>query len=340
MTPALSLILVAYNSLTDLQRCLSSIDQQQDFAAEELEIIVVDNHGHDGVSDWLSATYPTVILLPNPANTGYAGGNNLGLARATGQWVLFLNPDTYLAPGCLARLMATAHAHPTAFLNPKLLNPNGTVNACGNECHYTGITTCRGLNQPANRYTTLEAVPLLSGAALMAPTAAVRALGGFDERFFMYFEDADLSFRARLAGHPLLCEARAEITHFYRLGLSPQKFYYLERNRLLTFRKNFSQRTWRQLLPGLLLTEALTWAFALRGVPYLRARVRTYAWLWQHQRQLASPVYAPGLDDTDLLAGSSLALPIDQLMPGRLGTFVNTILTGFYRFLAPAWLKR
>ncbi|HEY0110835.1 MAG TPA: glycosyltransferase family 2 protein [Fibrella sp.] len=336
--PLLSIVLVSYNSLADLQRCLPSIATQTGVHPADIEIILVDNHHHDGVAEWLPSAWPNVILLTNPSNTGYAGGNNMGLTRATGQWVLFLNPDTVLAPDCLHYILATAQQNVTAFLNPKLLNPDGSINACGNQFHYTGITTCRGLNRPSSEYTTIEPVSLLSGAALMAPAAAVRQLGGFDERYFMYFEDADLSLRARQAGYQLLCDARAEITHYYRLGMSPQKFFYLERNRLLTFRKVLQTNTWRQLLPGLLLTELLTWAFALRGLPYLQARVRTYTWLWQHRHTTQSPNSV--LSDATLLADATTALPIEQLMPGQLGALINLPLTRLYRWLAPKWLKK
>ncbi|WP_198175306.1 glycosyltransferase family 2 protein [Spirosoma telluris] len=138
----LSIIIVSYNSRVDLARCLPTLFSQQ--TQDSFEVIVVDNHGTDGVATELLTQYPQVRLIQNLANTGYAGGNNLGLAQAKGHWVLFLNPDTELWPGCLERLMTTARQYPSALITPKLLNPDGTINACGNQMQYTGITTCRG----------------------------------------------------------------------------------------------------------------------------------------------------------------------------------------------------
>lgn len=108
------------------------------------------------------------------------------------------------------------------------------VNACGNEMHYTGITSCRGLGMPTEAFTGLHEVPLVSGAAFIARRGLLNNLGQFDELFFMYHEDTDVSLRARSRGHRILCAASAVVTHHYELQMSPTKFYYLERNRLLT----------------------------------------------------------------------------------------------------------
>ncbi|RYF72344.1 MAG: glycosyltransferase family 2 protein [Cytophagaceae bacterium] len=334
----LTIIIVSYASLTDLHRCLPSILQQQ--VSFTFQLVIVDNHGHDGVASFIKQDYPDIMLLSNPANTGYAGGNNLGLRHSEGQWVLFLNPDTELHTGMLQQLFQTAQAHPRALINPKLVNPDtATINACGNQMQYTGITTCRGLNKPSSTYTGLTAVPLLSGAALLAPTAIVRELGGFDETYFMYFEDADLSLRARLQGFLLLCDQDAVITHYYRLGMNPTKFYYLERNRLLTLRKVLTQRTWQQLIPALLLTELLTWGFALRGLTYLKSRFRTYIWLWQHRQSISQQhltlQQTRQLTDTQLMAGATISIPFEQLVPSPLGKFISAVLSPLYRFLKP-----
>jgi GT2 family glycosyltransferase len=335
--PELSIILVSYDSLADLKRCLPTLLPQAETVS--IELIVVDNHGRDGVADWITAEYPSVQLLPNPTNSGYAGGNNLGLSRASGQWVLFLNPDTELAPDCLDRLMTTARRHPTALITPKLLKPDGRINACGNEMNYTGLTTCRGLDQPASARTALEPVPLLSGAALLAPQAVLQIIGAFNETYFMYFEDTELSMRARLAGFELLCEPAAVITHYYTLGMSASKFYYLERNRLLTLLHLLSKKSCRQLAPALAVTELLMWVYALKGWGYLRARFRTYRYLlrhreaiWAHHRVIQT---TRRITDAQLMKGSLTDLPFGQLMGGPVGRFCTAIARPVYALLRP-----
>ena len=333
----LSIVIVSYNSRADLARCLPTLFEQQTNTL--FEVIVVDNHGHDGVADEVTAHYPQVRLIRNPANTGYAGGNNLGLAQAKGQWILFLNPDTEMWPGCLERLMQTARQHPNALITPKLLNPNGTINACGNQMQYIGITTCRGLNQPASSIRHQHPVPLLSGAAILAPASVLSQIGAFDESYFMYFEDTELSLRARLAGFSLWCDADALITHYYKLGFSPTKFYYLERNRLLTFLTLFSRPTLWRLVPALLLTELLMWGFALRGTAYLKARFQTYHYLYTHRkairqkRRLTQALRT--VPDAHLLRDSLLAIPFEQLTSPGLGRLLDTIIRPVYRLLRP-----
>ncbi|GAB4038037.1 glycosyltransferase family 2 protein [Spirosoma gilvum] len=337
----LTIVIVSYNSRADLARCLPTIYSQSTDAT--VEIIVVDNHGRDGVASFLQTSFPDVLLIKNPANTGYAGGNNLGLAEAKGKCILFLNPDTELWPECLEQLLTTARKHPKALITPKLLNPDGTINACGNQMQYTGITTCRGLNQSADSYKNQQQIPLVSGAALLAPASVLQQIGGFDESYFMYFEDTELSLRARLAGYELWCDADAVITHYYKLGFSPTKFYYLERNRLLTFLTIFSRSTLLSLLPALLLTELLMWGFALRGWRYVRTRFQTYAYLFEnwssirkrhHQTQQLRQV-----SDVDLLQGSLLSLPFDQLVSGKVGRWLDALIRPFYRLLKPGVVR-
>lgn len=338
-SPELSIIVVSYRSLDDVQRLWPTLPEQAELPHE---VLVVDNHGADGVAEWLRAGHTEARVIANPSNTGYAGGNNVGLRHARGTYTLLLNPDTELRAGALPTLLAAARAHPDALITPKLLNPGGTVNACGNAMHYTGIVTCRGLNEPSADWRGLHPAPLLSGAAILARTEVLRALGGLDERYWMYHEDTDLSLRARLAGYRLLCAADAEVTHHYRLGLTPTKYHFLERNRLITLYKALEGRTLRQLAPALLLTELATWVYAVRGLAYLRARAGVYGWLWSHRAELrharAEVQRTRTVSDAELLAGSQVALPLDQLVGPRLRGLLDAPLRAVYTALRPSVL--
>jgi GT2 family glycosyltransferase len=314
--PLLSIILVSYHSQGDLARCLPTIYAQ---TVPSPEIIVVDNAPGDGTADWLAINHPSVRVITNPANTGYAGGNNLGIAQARGEWILILNPDTELHPGSLASLLATAQAHPNALTTPKLLNPDGTINACGLDMHYTGITTCRGLHKAADSYQGLHDVLLISGAAFIARRDILKKLSGFDTSYFMYLEDVDLSLRARLHDYDILCAADVTITHYYNLGMTPKKYYYLERNRLLSLLKSYQKTSLFCLSPALILTEIATWTFGiLKGPAYLRKKLQSYQWLWQNRyhwrterERLQSSRKIP---DTLLLTNTQTLLPFEQLV--------------------------
>ena len=341
---SLSVILVAYRSLNDLERCLPTLYCE---GSEGLEVIVVDNGPDDGTAAWLERTYPHVKRLAADSNGGYSGGNNAGLEAATGEFVLILNPDTELHPGARAELVAAARRHPDALITAKLLQADGTLNACGLQMHYTGVSSCRGLGERAAAHAGVHPVPLLSGAAFIAARKVLKKLGGFAPGYFMYHEDVDLSLRAKLRGYRILCAGDAHVTHHYALSMSPTKFYYLERNRLLTLLRVYEAQTLRRLAPALLLTELLTWAFALlKGPRYLAARARAYSWLWQRRASWRAERRAlqrqRTLTDAQLLVGSLTELPFKQLVSSRrLARFLNRVTRPLYARAAPApgWVR-
>ena len=330
----LSIIIVIYKNLSDLEICLKSISTQEnlEFEYSEIEILVVDNCPEDSENVQIAHKYPWIKVINNPTNTGYAGGNNIGIDKALGKWLLILNPDTILHPEALNALLKTAKANPKALINAKLLNPDGSINACGNILHYTGITTCQGLNEPSKNYQGTQKVSLISGAAFLVQRKIMQALGGFDDLYFMYLEDADLSLRAKLKGYDLLCASDAQITHNYTLGMSSQKFYYLERNRLLMLFKLLTTKTLWLMLPALLLTELATWAFALiKGGAYLKAKLQGYLWLkkqkqvWLSKRKVLQEERL--IPDSMLLKESITALPFGQLMTKGYLSIMLTVLT-------------
>jgi GT2 family glycosyltransferase len=155
----------------------------------------------------------------------------------------------------------------------------------------------------------------------------------------MYFEDTDLSLRARLAGYTLFCDANAEIIHHYRLGMTANKFYYLERNRLLTFLKIFSRKTLLALAPALLFTELITGVFALRNWSFIRSRLKVYAFLWQQRQRIrATRIHVQTTrqrSDRELLKDSSDTLPVGQLASSGLVATMNRALTRIYQLLRP-----
>ncbi len=339
MIPRLSAVIVAYGKAAELEACLASLRAQ---GFEGLEVIVVDNAPREGAHERLMRIHPQLRYLASSTNLGYAGGCNLGLEAARGEFVLFLNPDTQPAPGALEGLVRVGILHPDALFNPLLIGPDGRVNTCGLDMHYTGITSCRGLGTDADDYHGVPPVPLVSGAALFARRAVFGVLGGFDPKFFMYLEDAELSLRARSLGHPLLCATEVRISHAYDLGMSPRKFYYLERNRLLMLFQTLGWRTLLRLLPALLLTELATWSFALlRGPRYLAARFEGYAWILRNRaaiRARRASLGAHTVPDPVVLADTKEALPFDQLVESpRLAALLTALVRPSYHILAPAW---
>jgi hypothetical protein len=215
----LSIIIVSFNARLDLERCLESLRAAP--PATPHEIIVVDNASTDGSVAGAAPFAPAVRVLRNTVNVGFGRGVNQGLAASTAPLVLIMNPDCRLEPGATAAMEAVLDVHERcALVGPRILNPDGSIqgSARGDPDMLTGLfgrtTVLRRLVPflPVARRNVVvdEAigsglasveVDWLSGACMLARRTALEAVGGFDERFFLYWEDADLCRRLRARGY-------------------------------------------------------------------------------------------------------------------------------------------
>ena len=279
-----SVIIVNYNGGEELWHCLASVVSA---APTGSEVIVVDNASTDASAGALERDFPPVRLIRSRTNLGFGGGNNLGAQSARGKFLVFLNPDTRVAEGWLAALLAPFEADPhVGLVTAKVLlaaQPD-RINTCGNTVHLTGLTLCRGMGFPKSAFEKAEEVDAISGAAFAIRRETFDALGGFDDDFFLYLEDTDLSWRARLAGWRCWYAPDSVVFHDYTLRISPRKVFYQERNRYLMLLKNLRWPTLAVLLPALLLAEAVTWGFVLWGDrANLGNKLRAYGWIAAHR---------------------------------------------------------
>jgi GT2 family glycosyltransferase len=278
-----SVVVVSYNSAADLGTCLDAL---MPTLGSSDEAIVYDNASTDRSVEVASAR--GVRVVRSDANHGLGGGANRGAAAGRGQWIVFLNPDTMVEPGWLDALLAPLGEGP-AMATPRivLMDEPGLVDACGNAVHLSGITVCRGYGQPASSFASRDSLLAVSGAAFAIDRVTFDRLGGFDERFFMYLEDTDLSLRAALAGVPIWSVPTSQVRHRHVASFGPQKLYWLERNRYLMLLKVWRGRTLLALLPTLALVELLVWGYALlRGRAALAAKARAWLWLAEHPWRL------------------------------------------------------
>jgi GT2 family glycosyltransferase len=190
----------------------------------------------------------------------------VGFEHATGNYVAVLNPDTTVAADWLQELVLALEGDPSAGLaTSKILQMNDPeeISACGLDLHCTGLALARGKGMSRDTFMRCEAVPSVSGAAFVIRRNVLETLDGFDEDFFIYMEDVDLSLRARLAGYKVLYVPGSVAYHDYALHFGPKKTLYQERNRYLVLLKSLRWRTLLVLLPALLLAEVVTWGFVL-----------------------------------------------------------------------------
>ncbi len=234
----LSIIIVNYNVKYFLEQSLCSVEKALRAAPLQAEIFVVDNHSSDGSADWLPGRFPRVRFILNSDNKGFGAANNQALARAQGKYILFLNPDTILPEDSFSTCISFMDAHPEAgAVGLRMIDGSGRFLKESRRgfpspwvafCKMAGLTTLFPRSAAFAKYylghipsTTDHPSPILPGAYMFVRKQALDQTGGFDERFFLYAEDIDLSHRIEQAGYTNYYIASATLLHFK--GESTQK---------------------------------------------------------------------------------------------------------------------
>lgn len=219
-----AVVIVSYNTRELLARCLESLSGEG-----ASETVVVDNGSTDGSAALVSERFPGVRVIANETNTGYGSAANAGIRGVSAPFVLLLNADTEVQPGCLAALArAAARAPQRAIIAPAIMDPSGTAEpSCfpfpgtlgwllENEPLATVTRNVAPLMRRAASFRprdTEHPVPWALGCALLIRRAALEEVGGFDESYFMYYEEVDLSRRLTDAGWQIWFTPEARVKH-------------------------------------------------------------------------------------------------------------------------------
>ncbi len=250
--PLFSIIIANWNGKTLLRSCLQSIFAQKhpdaDLPQTSFEVIVVDNGSTDGSVEYLEKNHPTIHLITNPINMGFAKANNQGIVAATGRFILTLNNDTVLDKDFLSALMtaATGAGPEVGMWATKILSLSDKtiIDSVGGLLLYPdGLARGRGrLEKDKGQYNDLANILLPSACAALYRREMLDEIGLFDEDFFAYCEDTDLGLRARLFGWDAASVPAAICYHSYSAtggGYSTFKAFHIERNRAYVLIKNF-----------------------------------------------------------------------------------------------------
>jgi GT2 family glycosyltransferase len=224
MPPRLAVVIVTHDSRREIDACLSTLAHHA--PAPETQVVVVDSGSTDGTAEHVAAHWPAVRVLAG-LNVGFAAACNRGIAATTSELILLLNPDTEVRPGSLARLVVGLEARPDAAIaGPRIVDGTGrTEISCGAMLSPVAEARRKLLQAalayrlpPARAWVERQArrgrdVDWVSGACLLVRRADAEAVGGLDERFFLYEEDVDFCAAVRARGRAVLFLPEAEVLH-------------------------------------------------------------------------------------------------------------------------------
>jgi N-acetylglucosaminyl-diphospho-decaprenol L-rhamnosyltransferase len=282
MRADVAILIVTYNSERQIADCLQSVFEQR--RAVSQQVIVVDNASADGTVTQIREKFPAAQLVLPGRNLGFAAGVNLAAKHAAADYVLLLNPDTVVVDHAIDVLVEFARAHPDYGLyGGRTLKPDGslepsscwglpslwslTMFACGLSTFARGNRLFDPESLGSWPRDTVRKVGVITGCLLLARREAWDRLGGMDERYFLYGEDADFSMRAHRAGyHPVICPSARIIHEVGQSSATPtHKLLMLYRGKACFFRTHYS---------GLLLRLALVLLVFGVGLRVVLAKLR------------------------------------------------------------------
>lgn len=252
----LSILIISYQCRSEVLDCLASVYRHPPPCP--FEVIMLDNASIDGTASAVAAQFPQVRVIRSPDNLGFAQGNNVAADHARGRRLLLLNPDTLVFADSLPALCAFADANTTARIwGGRTLFADGRLNpaSCWGDitlwslmCSAVGLTRAFPAHPLFNPEAyggwprdTIRAVDIVSGCYLLIDHDLWRALGGFDRRFFMYAEEADLCRRARAHGARPMITPASTIIHLGGASEARQvdKVIKIHRGRITLIRKHW-----------------------------------------------------------------------------------------------------
>lgn len=255
MAVDVSILIVTYQCREAAHKCLASVYAST--SGVDYDVIVVENASDDGTAEMVRTAFPQARLIALDENVGFAAGVNLAAEAAEGKYLLLLNPDTVVHEGAVQNLVAFAERRPEHGLyGGRTLKPDGTLDpgSCYAQptlwslfCFATMLTIAfkdSRVFDPESlggwQRDTVREVGIITGCLLLAPRRVWERLGGFDLRFFMYAEDADLALRAMRAGYRPVIVPDAVITH--EVGVSstqPDRLALLFQGKVTLLRKHW-----------------------------------------------------------------------------------------------------
>lgn len=244
MNNLLTIIIVSFNSEDFIERCVSSVLK---FLPKNCDVIVLDNGSTDKTVEKLNKFLPRIDLIKSEENLGFARGNNMAIKSSNSEFLFFLNPDTEIKLPIFEEMISVYRKTPNiGILAPKLVMANGEVQPSVKNLptvfgafqeYVLGIKGAYSELVP--KTTDLIEIGMAYGAALLISRSIFEKVGGFDEKYFLYYEDVDLCRKVRISGRKIFYYPKLEITHLVGATKSIENKFLLNTKSARIYHGNF-----------------------------------------------------------------------------------------------------
>ena len=205
-SPKVSIIIVNYNGKELLQKCLDSLLKVN---YDNFEIILVDNNSTDGTVEFITKNYPSLIIIKLDSNKGFAEPNNVAAKISKGKYLLFLNNDTVVTPNFIFEMVKVMETDKKiAICQSLLLKPDGSVDSSGDFIDHLGV-----VYNSKTKIDKIREVSSARGASMLVRSDIFEKLDGFEQKFFVTFEDVDLCWRSWILGYRVLIIPTSIVYH-------------------------------------------------------------------------------------------------------------------------------
>ena len=262
-SPLVSVIVLNYNAGELLLNCIDSLKKS---TYTNLEILVVDNISSDNSQKKCKEKFPDIKLIQNNENLGYCGGNNVGIKKAKGEFIVILNPDTIVEKNWINELILAHREFGDGLYQPKhlSLNEKNVLMSTGNMLNIFGFGYAREKGDvDQNIFSEIEEISYASGTCLFCSAKTMKQIGYLDPFVFLYHDDLDLGWRAAHLGIKSYFVPKSIIYHAesYSLRWNSKKFFWLERNRKYCLLTHYSKETYSKLFFKLAVVDFFVWIY-------------------------------------------------------------------------------